>query len=95
MGKKGCHKTILMKNPHGIPLHLLLPSSPDFGSNSYIATMSTHSGGSSNPPWGDREDDDDEMNLFGPAGNDAPMASPLTSWTVAPPWFPPELYPYP
>jgi hypothetical protein len=26
--------------------------------------MSTHSGGSSNLPWGDREDDDDEMNLF-------------------------------
>jgi hypothetical protein len=74
----------------GIPLYLLLPSSPDFGHNSQIAAMSTHSGHSSNPPWGDREDNDNEMNLFGPAGDDAPMASPLTSRTAAPPQLPPE-----
>jgi hypothetical protein len=52
--------------------------------------MSTHSGGSSNPPWGDREEDDDEMNLFGTAGDDTPMASPSTSRTAASLQFPPE-----
>jgi hypothetical protein len=30
------------------------------------------------------------MNLFGPAGDDAPMASPLTSRTAAPLQFPPK-----
>jgi hypothetical protein len=84
-------KSIKLFTDHfAIPLYLLLPSSLDFGCNSSIAAMSTHSGGSSNLPWGDREEDDDEMNLFGPTGDDAPMASPLTSRTVASPQFPPE-----